>query len=299
MNLILICGENSFFCREKLKEVLEKVEGETKVFDAENFDFKSVLEEIKKQDLFSPKQKFVFENFLKDESFLKKLEKEKVFYAKNKYFIFFEPETKLKKATIDFFKKRGEVFLFPKPNLNSLKKWAKEKLSKAKIETEEKVIEKILEECNFDPWQVEKEVEKLMAYKRNQKITLNDVEKLIFPNLELNVFQFLDALFSKERKLALCLLEKIFQKEDPMKIFNLILFYLRNLALVKTAKPVKISSFLIKKFKILARKFDLRELKAIYQRMAQGDILIKSGKVDPKIFLENLVIFSFREETEF
>lgn len=292
MKLILISGENSFLCQRKLNEILEKEKGTLVVL--ESVKFQEVLEKVKSQDLFSKKMILVAKNCFKEKSFENDFEvkKEKLLIPQNKVLIFFEPEGKIKKSLIDFFKKEGEVFLFQNLTKKELKKWLKEEFLKYEKKVEERVLEKMIELGGNDLWFLAEEVKKLSLFKNDEKIELTDLEKVFYPNFEFTIFQFLDKIFSGKKKEGLILLNHLFQKEKDFQfIFSMIIFYLRGLILVKSGKKSSFHPFLLEKLKILEKRYTLETLKKIYKKIGEGEILIKQGKIDPKLFLEDLVIF--------
>lgn len=290
--LILISGENSFLCQKKLKEILGREQGVLNIL--ESVSFRELGEKTKNQDLFSTKMVFVIKNCFKEKSFEDDFEREKerLSALKGKVFIFFEPETKIKKSLIDFFRQEGEVFISQNLNKLQLKKWLENEFLKYGKKVKPEVLEKMIEISGTDLWLLEEEVKKLASFKKEEKIELIDLKILFYPHLELGVFQFLDKIFSGKKKEGLILLNQLFQKEKDFQfLFSVIFLYLRNLILIKSGHRPLLHPYLLQKLRILERKFSLEDLKKIHQKMFTGEVLIKTGKMDPRIFLENLVIF--------
>lgn len=292
MRLILISGENSFLCQRKLNEILEKEKGVLNVL--QSVKFQELLEKVKTQDLFSKKMILIAKNCFKEKSFENEFEakKEKLLIPQNKVLIFFEPEGKIKKSLIEFFEKEGEVFIFQSLTKKEVKKWLESEFLKYGKKTNEKVLEKMIELGGNDLWFLAEEVKKISTFKKDEKIELADLEKIFCPNFEVSIFQFLDKIFSGKKKESLILLNQLFQKEKDFQfVFSMIIFYLRGLILLKSGKTPSFHPFLLEKLKIFGKRYTLSHLKKIYKKIGEGEILIKQGKIEPKLFLEDLIIF--------
>ena len=55
-------------------------------------------------------------------------------------------------------------------------------------------------------------------------------------------------------------------------------------------KETKLNPFVVKKGYWLAQRFSIQEIKKIYQKLFLVDLDIKTGKLNPEIALQNLII---------
>ena len=136
------------------------------------------------------------------------------------------------------------------------------------------------------------EINKLSNYKRGSVVKKEDVELLVKPNIENDIFKTIDALASKNKKLALSLLHKHFDNGDIASLFALtmIAYQFRNLLIIKElqntqpygviAKKSGLHPFVVQKSFYLCNQFSMPELKKIYQKIFQADLDIKTGKID-------------------
>jgi DNA polymerase-3 subunit delta len=145
------------------------------------------------------------------------------------------------------------------------------------------------------------EIKKLVSFKSKRRIEAEDVELLVKPKIEADIFKTIDAIAQKNKKQALFLIHKHLEKGDsPLYLLSMINFQFRNLLMIKDLieknrpyyailKTTKLHPFVVKKSWQLANKFTFQELKKIYQKIFQADLSIKTGKIEPKITLELLL----------
>ena len=127
-------------------------------------------------------------------------------------------------------KKTGEVHDFKQPTGKALAKWAIGHAKKHDLELPEDVAEELVARCSDDKMRVMGEIEKLALYAEGTA-TLEDVEALVPPDLQSNIFKFVDALSAGERGKALELLEALlYTSEPPLRILYMIRRQFRLLA---------------------------------------------------------------------
>jgi DNA polymerase-3 subunit delta len=123
-------------------------------------------------------------------------------------------------------------------------------------------------------------------------INVEDVELMVGPNISSNIFELVDAIADKNQRRALRVLYSHLESgADPYYIFSMIVYQFRNLLkvkeLVKNALPytsiVKktgLHPYVVKKTFEQCKRFDLEELKRLFNQLARLDIETKSGKID-------------------
>jgi len=123
-------------------------------------------------------------------------------------------------------------------------------------------------------------------------INVEDVELMVGPNISSNIFEIIDAIAEKNQRRALkTLYSNLENGVDPYYIFSMIVYQFRNLLkvkeLVKNALPytsiVKktgLHPYVVKKTFEQCKRFDLEELKRLFNQLARLDIETKSGKID-------------------
>ena len=155
-------------------------------------------------------------------------------------------------------KKTGEVHDFKQPTGKALAKWAVGHAKKQGLELPEDVAEELLARCSDDKVRVMGEIEKLALYAEGTA-TLKDVEALVPPDLQSNIFKFVDALSAGEQGRALESLEALlYTSEPPLRILYMIRRQFRLLARARAlfeggasrsevASTLKIPPFVAKK----------------------------------------------------
>ena len=155
-------------------------------------------------------------------------------------------------------KKTGEVYDFKQPTGKALAKWAVGHAKKQGLELPEDVAGELVTRCSDDKMRVMGEIEKIELYAEGIA-TLEDVEALVPPDLQSNIFKFVDALSAGERGKALELLEALLStNEPPLRILYMIRRQFRLLARARSlfegdasrsevASTLKVPPFVAKK----------------------------------------------------
>lgn len=231
---------------------------------------------------------------------------------KQRIFVFAEnmSEAEMKKKDLELFK-----LLSAKPNLvevfetlegKKLENWIVKEFEARNCKIGAGALKKIVsftaqvlergEEPNGSlTWRLNQEIEKIANYKSGEAgavIKEADVELLVKPNIDLNIFKITDAIASKNRALSTTLLhDYLKQNDDPHYIFSMVIFQFRNLlrikSLIKDAvsptdipKLTGLHPYVVKKTCQQCGKFELDELKRLYRKLFQMEVEMKTGKVD-------------------
>ena len=168
-------------------------------------------------------------------------------------------------------KKAGEVHTFEQPTGKALARWAVGYAEKQGLAMPEVVAEELVARCSYDKFRVSREVEKLALYV-DGTATLDDVEVLCPPDLQSNIFRFVDALGAGDRCEALKLLEALLATDEPpLRITHMIRRQFRLLARARSlfaggasrsevASTLKMPPFVVSKLEEQARKMTEADL---------------------------------------
>ena len=168
-------------------------------------------------------------------------------------------------------KSTGVVHDFKQPTGTALVRWVVGHAKKLGLELPDDIAGELVARCSDDKVRVMGEVEKLALYAEGTA-TLEDLEALVRPDLQSNIFRFVDALGAGDRGEALELLEALLATgEAPLRILYMIRRQFRLLARARSlfeegtprpevASVLKIPPFVAKKLEEQAR------------RMNQGDL---------------------------
>jgi DNA polymerase-3 subunit delta len=181
-------------------------------------------------------------------------------------------------------KEAGEVHNFEQPTGKALARWAVGYAKKQGLAMPEDVAQGLVARCSNDKVRVSRETEKLALY-ATEMATMEDVEVLCPPDLQSNIFAFVDALGMGNRSKALGLLEALVRTgEPPLRIVHMIRRQFRLLARAKAlfaggasrsevASTLKIPSFVARKFQEQAQKLseeDLENALALTLKLESG-----------------------------
>jgi DNA polymerase-3 subunit delta len=307
--IYFIYGEDSYRSKEKLEEIIlsyKKIHksGLNLIYmDAKEKVFKDFYGNFKITSMFAEKKliilKNVFGNIRFQEEFLeniKTLEDIKdiiVIYEDN------VPDQRTK-----FFKalqKNAKCQEFNYLSLVTLKRWAVQQFEKNKTRINPDALELLVSFVGNDLWQMANEINKLSNYKNGSVVRKEDVELLIKPNIENDIFKTIDALASKNKKQALYLLHRHLENGDnSLYLLSMISYQFRNLLIIKELQDKKspyativkksgLHPFVVQKSYYLCSQFSMPELKKIYLKIFQVDSDIKTGKIEAETALDLLL----------
>jgi DNA polymerase-3 subunit delta len=303
--IILLYGSDTYRSREKLKEIIERYKKihksglSLKFLDLREKNFDDFKNEFQSVSMFKEKKLVVLKNASSNKEFREQFLKRIKDFSSSQEIILFLEEGEISNEN-GFFKEIKKVAKFqefkPFDDLR-LRFWIKEKVREQNSKIEEKAVTKLIEFVGNNLWQMENEIKKLVAFKKNGEINQRDVENLVAPNLEVNIFKTIDFIAKKDKRNALKSLKSHLEKGEKLSyVFSMIKFEFRNLLMIKDLIERKVSifniqkqtnlhPFVIEKCLPLARKFQLEELKKIYQKIFELDLAIKSGKIEPETAL--------------
>ena len=310
--IILLYGSDSLRAQQKLNEIIEQYKKTNKVglslkfFDLKDQEFEKIKGELQSVSMFKEKKLLVLKNAFSNNDFKEKFLKEAENIENTEDVIVFyeDKEIKSEEALLKFLKNKAKIQEFPLLVGLKLKNWITEEFKKNGMRISGQVLDVFIFYIGNNVWQLSNEIKKVSIYKKgtkNLEISLEDIKKLIKPQIETDIFKTIDAVAARQKKEALKLIHKqLDEGEEPSKIFSMINYQFRNLlsikSLIENNKPYAVilknsglHPFVVEKSYQQARNFTLQELKKIYQKIFQVDWEIKTGKIDPEIALDLLV----------
>jgi DNA polymerase-3 subunit delta len=112
-------------------------------------------------------------------------------------------------------KKSGEVHDFEQPTGKALVRWLVDHVKKLGLDLPEDVAQNLIDRCAGDKIRLISETEKLALYVGEGMATGEDVEALCPPDVQSNIFAFVDSLAAGDRSKALKLLEDLISTGEP------------------------------------------------------------------------------------
>lgn len=185
--------------------------------------------------------------------------------------------------------KHGKFHKFEQPTGKALAKWATGRARKLGLELPEDVAEDLIERCSGDKTRLAREIEKLSLYVGDETATKADVDLLCPPDIQSNIFTFVDSLAEGRRGKAVEMLEKLSANgEAPMKImvmvrrqFRLIsrasALFERGVPRSEVAKDLKVAPFVAKKLEEQGRKLSEKDLERALSLILDLERGLKGG----------------------
>lgn len=307
--LIFLYGPDTYRSRQKLNEIIENYKKahkkglNLKYFEEKDLDFGEIQNEIQQTSIIAGNKMLILEDTFSNVDFKEKFLKNSKNFISSKDLILFYEEREISgtNSLLKLLKKSGKSQEFKLLEGQNLKNWIKKEFNSYTAKTESLVIEKLINFLGNDSWQLSNEIKKLATYKKNKIIQARDVELLVKPKIDVDIFKTIDAIAEKNKKQALSLLHKHLEKGDsPLYLLSMINFQFRNLIQIKSLveknctyqniqKSTKLHPYVVKKSLWQARSFSFPELKKIYQKIFKADINIKTGRIDPETVLDLLI----------
>jgi len=307
--IILLYGLDTYRSRQKLQEIIEHYKKthksglNLKYFDVENLSFRDFQTQFQQSSMFKETKLFILKNCWQNEEFKEKFlgNTEKIAHSKDLVLLYQEGEIAQSDPLLKSLKKSGKTQEFNPLEGEKLKKWLRKKLEILGAKADQRTLEKLIEFVGNDLWRLSNEIKKLVNYRKDKHFQAEDVELLVKPKIETDIFKTIDAIASKNKRKAFELLKKHLEKGDsPLYLLSMINYQFRNLLIVKDLieknlpyylilKKTQLNPWVVKKSEQQANKFTLAELKKIYQKIFQTDLAIKTGKLKPEIALDILI----------
>jgi DNA polymerase III subunit delta len=151
-------------------------------------------------------------------------------------------------------KRSGGVHTFEQPTGKALVRWVVGHAEGLGLALPEDVTAGLIERCSGDKQRLANETEKLALYVAGRPATHEDVEALCPPDVQSNVFAFVDSLAAGDRARAVGLLEDLMSTGEP---------------------PLRLTYMVRRQFRLVARA------RALFERGASQGEVAKELKVPP------------------
>ncbi len=303
--IIFLYGPDNYRLREKLKDIVEQYKKShksglnLKFLDGAKLDYQDFKEKFQQTPMFKEKKLVVLKDILGNREFKKLFLENYQKFAKSDDIIVFceEKEVSTKNPLAKLLLKEAKTQDFPLLNGVKLKNWIRKEFEKYSLKTDDRIVEKLSNYVGNDLWQLANEIKKLAAYKKRGKVSNRDIDLLVKPKIEPDIFKTVDAIAQRDKKTALALIHQHLEKGDnPVYLLYMINYQFRNIMAVKdllergkSPGQAKLHPFVVRKSRELAQKFTLDELKKIYQKIFKADFNIKTGKLEPEAALDLLI----------
>lgn len=296
--IIFLYGQDTYRLREKLSEIIEHYKEVHKsglnlrFFENKNLNYQDFIDELKQAPMFQEKKMLVLKNVFQNQefknSFLESVKK----FADSKDIIVFQEENEIapKDALLKFLMKNAKTQEFQCLDGAKLRNWAKKEFERHKAEIQPEALWQLTGYVGNDLWHLSCEIRKLVAFKKNKIIGMKDVNLLVKPEIETDIFKTIEALASGNKKKALQLVHEHLEKGDnPLYLLSMINFQFRNLLVVKETGMLPGHPYFVRKTADLSQAFSREALRMMYHKIFEADLKIKTGQLDPQTALDLLI----------
>jgi len=308
-------GEDSFRAHQKINEIKDKFKNNIdengyniNYLDDDNLKIEDFFKSVKSTGFLAEKKLIIIRNIFNNKK-LKNIQDEIINFLKNQkdneeenYIIFWQigkvdARSKLYK-TLKKFKFTEEFNILP---INKLIIWIKKEVEKNKKVITNNAINLLITYVGNNLWQLHQEINKLSNFCKKE-IKEKDVKILVHSKTDNNIFNLIDALGNKNKKLALTLIEN--QLNEGIAIQYIITMIIRQFRLLlkiktllnnnvnqnlNTSTILKLPNFVIKKITKQSSLFNLKELKKIYQKLLLIDEKIKTTTNKERVILLEII----------
>lgn len=184
----------------------------------------------------------------------------------------------------------------------NLVKWIKNEFVSRKCSVELDAVRELVATTGNESWALVNEIDKLSNLKIGGLIKKEDVVLLGSKRVDLNIFDFVDAIAGKNKPKAYEILFKEIQNgRDPYYLLTMMVYGFRSLLAVKDlsdrgmpldsiTKKARLHPFVARKTYQSAGKFSLSELKNVYGQLFNMDICSKEGTINLTDSLFNFIL---------
>jgi DNA polymerase-3 subunit delta len=319
--IFFLFGEDSFRSSQKISEIMDKFLASDpagsglSVFEYEEKGQKQGLVDIfGAPSLLAPKRLIVVRNLIgsgpeeEKEGVLEYLEKNKKDIQEDKdvVVVFWEKGQPRKNGKI--YKLLNEIAKwqnFERLKGTRLDRWIEKRMKEIDPSSaiDKDALGKLVLFAGEDMERLDKEIHKLVNYASGRSIGSKDIELLVKADLDINIFNTVDALANNDKKKALKLVQEHLMKgDDPFYLLSMFIYQFRNILKVADlkdrysgndyaiAKASGLHPFVVKKSLAQTRFFSLEKLKRTYGRLSELDRDIKTGKIDIRLALDKFIV---------
>lgn len=326
--IIFLYGGDTFRSRKKLKSIKEKFIKEidksslnVEVLNGEKIDIPKFEEAVSTRPFLAKKRLVIVEDLI-SKSKGQKLQNEvlEILDKKNLeeiILVFWEGdlgEAKGKKTEslktknlLNRLKKEKFAQEFKLLSDHRLKEFIQEEVKSKNGQIDSSATDLLIILAENDTWRINSEIDKLLAFSKDQKITRENVKALVQNKIDDDIFKLTDALGQKNKGLALKLISDQLKKgTSAVELLSKVTWQFKNLLLLKSfveengpgypdtraGYQLGLHPFVIKKTMAQLPKHDLAILKNQYASLLEIDRKLKTSQLNPEVLFDLFVVRS-------
>ncbi len=219
------------------------------------------------------------------------------------YLLFVEEELDKRSRMYKAVKNAGRIVEFARQNESTLMRWVLGSLKKEGRKITKQDMELFLSCTGNDMYQIENELEKLIAYTAGREvISTADIEAVCSVQVANHIFDMVRAVAQKDQKQALKLYYDLLElKEPPMRILFLLARQFNHLLQIKElraagysqseiASRTGLQSFVVRNYLGYAGNYDRQVLQGALDDFLQAEEEVKTGRLTDVMSVELLIV---------
>ncbi len=315
--IVFLYGKNVYGSRKNLTEIIAKYRERHKEsvnFFEFNFsdgeDWDRLKSAVQTMPLFAENKLIVVKEIFaskKADDFKALIEQNDLIKSGDIFLVVWEELSLSELKTASFLSKNKDVKQkeFTLPKGKKLENWVEKEFIERGLKTEKNTINKLLVYTNGDVMRLAGEIDKLAAFKRKGMVNEKDIDLLVIPDIEQNVFKLTDAILANNKDKAFAVLERFVNKTTDKKVLinmlAVVVAQFRSLLIIKDlmdrgisvpqiASKAGIHPFVVKKSAAALYRFDMEKLKHIYKKLSSLDVALKSKNINPLLLFNMFLL---------
>ena len=190
-----------------------------------------------------------------------------------------------------------------KLDLDSITKYLRAVLLKNEIVIDSGAVTKLVEYSGYDMAKINGEINKLVSFVKDTKvIDETAVDAIVVKDTDYQIYELSGYIADKKYQKAFQTLnEMLSKKESEQMIFMSIYYHFRRLLHVsisnqpdsEIASVLGVKEYAVKKAKMQAKKFNVKRLKSVCDKLCEFDTAFKSGELSLDNVLWNSIFNAF------
>lgn len=194
--------------------------------------------------------------------------------------------------------KKATLKMFPALRADGLRQWVQQQVSRRQASISPQAVELLVRLVGGDLWAMSGEIEKLTLFAAGRSIEESDVRTLVSETQQSDVFDMTDAILEARTEAAARLLQQLLNKGAAPTYLLFMLCRQVRLAIrakemvsqrvpeIEIQSRLGVPQFAVRKVIEQAGRHSLDRLKAVYRRLLEADLWIKTGKYDGELAIE-------------
>lgn len=196
----------------------------------------------------------------------------------------------------------GFIKTFALPKGRELEQWIRKRVDSAGGSISPGAVNELSTYVGSDLYQLDQEIAKLVAYTGGERAINEKDVQLLTPHVrEGNIFEMVDALGCQDGRTAGQIYHQLLDMgEHPLMLLSMIVRQFRLMIQIKELAPQLLTPeaiaselgqnpYPVKKILQQSRHFTMSHLRAVYQRLLETDVAIKTGQFEASLALDLLI----------